>query len=70
MRNLKENLSSNGDIREIAQITGYNESYVRKVINGERKNEIIIQVANDLVTMRKALYQKYAQAHKQNNKTS
>lgn len=60
MLKLKENLSSNGDIKEIAQITGYNESYVRKVINNERKNDIILAVAHDLVHMRKALHEKYA----------
>lgn len=56
---LKEKISGHGDVQEIANITGYNASYVRKVLNGHRNSDLIVQVAEDLVDMRTKIYEKY-----------
>lgn len=52
-------LCGHGDIREIALITGYNVSYVRKVLDDQRKNSVIHDLATDIITMRDKIRQKY-----------
>jgi signal transduction histidine kinase len=49
---LKEKLVPHGDIREIAIISGYNVSYVRKVLEGERYHKKIIDIAYELIQSR------------------
>jgi len=56
---LRDKISGHGDVQEIANITGYNASYVRKVLNGTRKSDMIVRVAADLVSMREKIYDKY-----------
>ncbi|MGB3183356.1 MAG: hypothetical protein WBB45_18345 [Cyclobacteriaceae bacterium] len=57
---IADQLCGHGDIREIALITGYNVSYVRKVLEDVRKNSAIHDIALDVIGMRKKLRQKYA----------
>ncbi|MGB5930425.1 MAG: hypothetical protein WBH03_19725 [Cyclobacteriaceae bacterium] len=57
---LLDHLSGHGDIKEIADISGYNVSYVRKVLTDSRKNELIRDIAEDLAVLRKQVRQKYA----------
>lgn len=56
---LRGKISGHGDVQEIANITGYNASYVRKVLMGQRNSDLIVRVANDLVMMREKIYDKY-----------
>ncbi|MFA0963242.1 hypothetical protein AB9P05_15675 [Roseivirga sp. BDSF3-8] len=58
-KRLTEQLMPYGDIHHIARITGYNVSYVRKVLNETRQNTLIHEVAWDIITMRKKLVDKY-----------
>ncbi|MGB3180167.1 MAG: hypothetical protein WBB45_02175 [Cyclobacteriaceae bacterium] len=54
-----DRLCGHGDIREIANITGYNVSYVRKVLDSQRSNNIISDIADDLIRMRERVRRKY-----------
>ncbi|MFA0962979.1 hypothetical protein AB9P05_14335 [Roseivirga sp. BDSF3-8] len=56
---LFDRLCGHGDIREIANITGFNVSYVRKVLDHQRTNNMIYDIANDLITMRDRIRRKY-----------
>lgn len=56
---LFDRLCGHGDIREIANITGFNVSYVRKVLDNQRSNSLIYDIANDLITMRDRIRRKY-----------
>jgi len=56
---LKKRISGKGDIAEIAEITGYNISYVRKVLSGQRQNDVIVKIAKDLVKARERVAKKY-----------
>ncbi|MFA0962075.1 hypothetical protein AB9P05_09730 [Roseivirga sp. BDSF3-8] len=62
---LQERLVGHGDIKEIARITGFNVSYVRKVLNKGRKNDLVFDIAADLITMRQKVREKYASYHKE-----
>jgi len=42
---LKSALRGSGDFAFIAQLTGYNVSYVRKVLDGQRHNVTILKAA-------------------------
>jgi len=60
-----EQLSGKGDIAFIAEITGFNVSYVRKVLDGQRKNDLIIRAAKDVARARQKLAEKYARLKQQ-----
>jgi hypothetical protein len=44
-----------GDYSTIASVTGFSSDYVRKVINGVRNNEEVINVTKKLIEQRESL---------------
>jgi hypothetical protein len=42
----------NGDREVIHDITGYSMSYIYDVLTGKRKNDSIIEVANEIISIR------------------
>lgn len=54
-----DRLAGHGDIREIALISGFNISYVRKVLTENRNNEVIYDIAMELASMRDRIRSKY-----------
>lgn len=53
-----------GDWFVIAKVSGYSYVYVRKVLAGERNNELVNEVAAALIAMRRQLYDRFAERRK------
>jgi len=51
-------MSGKGDFARLAEMTGYNVSFVRKVMAGERRNALIVQAAQMQMASNEALVRK------------
>jgi len=56
-KELKEALEGKGDVAFLAEATGFNISYVRKVLAGQRQNAFILQAAK-ITLQQKAIARK------------
>jgi len=56
---IKKNMDS-GDASFLAKTTGYSVEMVRKVLNGERNNDLIVQAAELFVKNKKSLSEQIA----------
>ncbi|MGB3183888.1 MAG: hypothetical protein WBB45_21020 [Cyclobacteriaceae bacterium] len=55
----KDYLVGHGDVREIAYITGFNVSYIRKVLDGQRQHPLIGEIVKEIATSRMQIRHRY-----------